>query len=731
MEDTVIYDSDHFSIFSNRVVQGDFTAVANNSQHISSDYPTLTSDAATKSWELKEAIDQFPAYKSDHILVDALYNLSLEELLKDIRKDNTFMAGDLWNGVWTRDISYSILLSLAIIEPEIAKKSLRYKVTRERIVQDTGTGGSWPVSSDRVTWALAAWEIYVVTGNEPWLREAYTIIKNTVEDDIKTVYSPDTGLFYGESSFLDWREQSYPAWMTSVDIFSSINLGTNAVHYRTYNILAEMASTLGEPSAHFVSMAASLKEKMNRLLWMKDKGYYSQYLYGTKLYAQSPRSEHLGEALSILFGIADDLQGKEIMRKVPVVPFGIPSFFPSIPDVKPYHNNGIWPFVEAYWGWAAAQTGNENAIVHAMAGIIRPAALFLTNKENLVAETGDHKGTILNSDRQLWSVAGYLSQVYRIFFGMVFTPEGLSFRPAVPAAFKGSHVLSRLRYREAVLHITLTGHGNRINKIDLDGKEIKTAFIDANMKGEHVLTITMDNNVFQSAIQVEEHYFSPPCPVLKRDGNSIYWNVVENAHHYNVYVNNQIIEDHHDHRLAIDPDSLYACYQVEAVSPQGIKSFLSEPLSIYGERFVHLFKPGKTKEKLPSGDQSNPSPSYVIISTTENTVLEFLIEIPEAGFYFINFRFANGNGPVNTGTKCAIRSLLVKETYIGAVVFPQMGEDENYTFHYSNSFMIYLEEGETLVKIVYQAFNANMDQETNEAFIDHLRLIKTEKLEII
>ena len=29
-----------------------------------------------------------------------------------------------------------------------------------RIVQDTGTGGAYPCSTDRVVWAVATWEIY-------------------------------------------------------------------------------------------------------------------------------------------------------------------------------------------------------------------------------------------------------------------------------------------------------------------------------------------------------------------------------------------------------------------------------------------------------------------------------------------------------------------------------------------------------------------------------------------
>ena len=48
----------------------------------------------------------------------------------------------------------------------------------------TGTGGSWPVSTDRIIWAVAAWELYKVTGDGKWLDAIYPYIKQSVEDDI-------------------------------------------------------------------------------------------------------------------------------------------------------------------------------------------------------------------------------------------------------------------------------------------------------------------------------------------------------------------------------------------------------------------------------------------------------------------------------------------------------------------------------------------------------------------
>ena len=121
-------------------------------------------------------ISAFPKYQSQYPISDAVYNLAIEEMMNAVEPDSTFRTGKEWAGVWTRDISYSIILSMAYLQPQVAKNSLLKKVNkRGRIIQDTGTGGAWPVSTDRMIWATAAWELYKATGDEDWLRQAYQL----------------------------------------------------------------------------------------------------------------------------------------------------------------------------------------------------------------------------------------------------------------------------------------------------------------------------------------------------------------------------------------------------------------------------------------------------------------------------------------------------------------------------------------------------------------------------
>src|SRR3979409_2663104 len=119
--------------------------------------------------------------------------MALEEMMNAVEPDSTFRTGKLWAGVWTRDISYSIILSMAYLQPQVAKNSLLGKVNKDgRIIQDTGTGGAYPCSTDRMIWAVAAWEVYLATGDEIWLKKAYGIIKKSVDDDFYNAYDKVT-----------------------------------------------------------------------------------------------------------------------------------------------------------------------------------------------------------------------------------------------------------------------------------------------------------------------------------------------------------------------------------------------------------------------------------------------------------------------------------------------------------------------------------------------------------
>lgn len=676
------------------------------------------------SWKLSKDVSAFPQYKSAVPIMDALYNLGLEEMENAIEPDSTFRTGKEWAGVWTRDISYSIILSMATLQPKVAQYSLLKKVKNNRVIQDTGTGGSWPVSSDRMIWAVAAWEVYKTTGDQAWLIKAYAIIRNSVEDDLKNVYDPQTGMVRGESSFLDWRDQTYPKWMQSADIYASENLGTNAVHYQTNKVLAEMAVLLKDKDAaeKYNGIASQIKEGINKYLWMPEKGYYGQYLYGRQFKLLSPRSEALGEALTVLFDIADAGQQKSIIAKTPVTKFGIPCIYPQIPNIPPYHNNAVWPFVQSYWSLAAAKMGNAEALVQSMSAIYRPAALFLTNKENFVSTSGDFAGTQVNSSNMLWSLAGNISLVYKVLFGMDMQADALIFKPFIPEVLKGERTLTNFKYRNAVLDIKLNGYGKKIKSITIDGKPLPQAMVPATLKGRHQIDIVLaDDKPERGEVAKSEDYFSIVAPVLKKENNLINWEKVEGAEVYQVIRNGKETAKTQGLNYTVTKSGEY---QVIAVDKNGITSFASEPVLITETREIQTIAMETVAAKSTLPYQGYTTNGFIEISKTKNKKVTLKINIAQAGTYAIDLRYANGNGPTNTENKCAIRTFNVDSQFAGTFVFPQRGKEEWSDWGFSNVNTVKLTKGKHEFQLLLENWNENMNGEINQAMLDYLRLIR-------
>lgn len=719
----LVYRSQHFSVYRDRVVEGRYTARALPAGGIESDYP-IEGRTGKAVWRPAADVSRYPVLASAPRLVNALYRLSLDEMVNDIRADGTFMAGEKWDGVWTRDISYSILLALALIEPDVSRRSLLKKVRNGRIVQDTGTGGSWPVSSDRMSWALAAWEVYLTTGDRDWLRQSYDIIRASAEDDAHAVVSPD-GLVLGETTFLDWREQTYPRWMQPVDIYSSAALGNNAVHYRAYRILARMAALLGDRGRDWDARADRIALALNERFWLEDRGYYGEYLYGRIYRSLSPRSESLGESLAMLFGIAAPERQDRILRSAPVMEYGIPCVYPASPGIPPYHNRAVWPFVQAFWNLSAAARGNGAAVEAGLAAVWRAAALFETNKENFVASTGAPGGTAINSNRQLWSVAANLAMVYRILFGIEPSETGLRFHPVVPKTWKGTWTLDGLAYRKAVLRIRVTGFGRRVKRMRMDGKSFDGE-IPAGVEGRHEVEIELAGDPLSEAgIHRVDEQTALETPQAHLANGRLNWNAVPGAAGYATYRNGERTGQTTQLSAETNPGR-YTEYQVAAAGPAGGESFLSEPAASGGQVLVVEAETGaeSSAEDLHgfNGD------GFVEISRRRNRVLRLRARVDEAGHYSVSVRYSNGSGPVNTDNKCAIRTLMVDGKAAGPIVMPQRGDGQWSNWGMSSAVTVLLTAGEHEITLAFEPFDENMNGEVNRAMVDYLQLIKLDSL---
>lgn len=736
-----IVATDAYRWTGDSIIQGEYKAYAPSDVEIISDYSAQPHYfmPIEKRWKLRNDISSYPQLRSDNRLHNAIYNMGLDEMVNAVEPDTTLRTGKEWAGVWTRDVSYSIILSMSYLQPEASKISLMKKVTPTgRIIQDTGSGGAWPVSSDRMIWAVAAYELYKVTGDRDWLEYIYPIIKNSLEDDFEITYVD--GAVNGETSFIDWREQSHPKWMQTVDIYASQAQSTGAVHVAALDVLSKIAAELGkkDDAAKYAEMSKSLNESIIKKFWMPEKGTMAMYTYGREYPIVNPRSETLGQTFAILYDQLPDSMATTITENIPVTPYGPAIFFPQIKDMPSYHNNALWPWVASYYVLANAKTGNEEGVMEGIGSVFRPAALFTTNKENFNLDNGDI-ATELNSSNMLWCLAGNLAITHRVLFGITFETDGLHISPFMPKALAGTRSLEGFDYRGSKVDITISGYGNKVKEITVNGKRVKNidgAIIPARPKGNYNVVVTMaDNDIAPMKVNRTANVKSPLTPLTRftHDAdiaaanpaapyeNTLQWNPIEYIAGYIVLRDGERIA--RTRQTSFDA-SVPGVYQVIGVDADGVESFASEPLS--NQPTVRV-KPAATATVLKSKEVSYQPDGGVIngysgngFAETDHNTAPVVFDIDADGDYFLSLRYANGNGPVNTENKCAVRTLFVDGVKAGTVVMPQRGIGNWDDWGMTNYIPVSLTKGKHKITIEMMPYDENMNLATNHAIIDAL-----------
>lgn len=504
-------------------------------------------DPASKQVQYTEQPDQ-PKLRSGDLLLDALFALALDEVKKtsvsQIQEgafNNNqpvscvcFQTGKKWTWAWTRDSAYAIDLGLGLLDPIRAMNTLQFKLSSGKagkkvsrspqIVQDTGTGGSWPVSSDRVVWAIGAWKLLRTLPQGPdqsFATTMYNALYQTIQQDRVSVFDPSDGLYRGEQSFLDWREQSYPSWSKEniQTIAMSKTLSTNVGHLVAIQSAAALAKWLKKPqeAQTLDTWATSLKAAIATGFALQGTPLLSTMKTHTLASFPIQRYDLLGLSLAILFGVVDAKQGQAILSTYPHSPVGPPVQWPQQPLTAIYHNRAIWPFVTAYWLRAASRIQHATAFSHNLRSLLQGAALNLSNMENFEWTTlanwyqdGSHSGPVINSRYQLWSVAGFVSGIVESLFGLQTkrddTSFSLRFQPFIPQDLrqdwlkKTTLTLEGLPYRGKTLDITLLVPQSAsqqplvAGQVTLNGAALSSAdawIEEGKLKAHNQLTITL------------------------------------------------------------------------------------------------------------------------------------------------------------------------------------------------------------------------------------------------
>lgn len=725
-----------FAIFEDSVQDASFlglrTSNALSAHEIVSDY-----HGEGNRWSLKKDISVLPVFIAPNSrMVAALYNMALEEMLLDIRTDSTFMAGALWPDTWTRDAVYSIYFSYAWILPEISRKTLDKQTLQNprEALQDTGSGGSWPISTDRVVWAMAGWEYFLTTGNSEWLAQAYDGLSNTAHKDIHVAFDTNVNLFKGETCSMDWRTHTYPNWFTNANIGESYSCGTNALHLFLYDFLGKAGKILNKSPEElnlWDTYHKRLKKGINTHFWDETRGVYTCYLYpGFMDYRSTQRVGVMSNGLCAILGAASAEQIGQMVENFPQYPYGAAVLYPTIPDDFAYHNKSIWPVWETPYMYAAKSIGNMPAMEHIMKSLIRQSAMFLTHKENMTYDTGYDKNTALNSDRQLWSVSAYISMVYRVLFGLNLSEDGLSFSPAVPEWIAGPLSLEGFHYRDAVIDVHVNGAGNKIKSLKLNGEEQSLPFtLSPDKTGKFVVDIELTvDGARQAKMNLVEagpgRCWSPLEPVISMEGNTILWEAVPEVTYY-MYGNGKTKPVTSPYDLSQEQPGYYAVFAVDA---KGFESDLSNPVVHSPSVCIYEAEEASFKGRYAQDTTGFSGKGYIIDRLSQPVGLSFTVIIPETGDYSLILKGSNGYGP--DGVYCAVRSVFVDGKDMGTFILEASGNWKKW-MESNHLFLKSLPAGKHTVTLALnpesKGFDSNMSHgkaNINDCYIDYLKVVR-------
>lgn len=161
-----------------------------------------------------------------------------------------------------------------------------------------------------------------------------------------------------------------------------------------------------------------------------------------------------------------------------------------------------------------------------------------------------------------------------------------------------------------------------------------------------------------------------------------------------------------------------------AIDTKGFESFASEPLMNTSDESVQLYEVENYISKADYTYKGASGDGFVEISKKLNTLITISVDIKLPGNYSIDIRYANGNRPVNTENKCAIRTLKINGLQKGTFVFPQRGKEEWSNWGFSNAIQLNLEKCNDKLVLSLEDFNDNMNGDINQAMIDYVRISK-------
>jgi glycogen debranching enzyme len=657
--------------------------------HFSTDQPLR--DNAPQQVTVTEILGQ-PVLRSGRLMLDGLFALAVQEArtssVSEI-SDGSFAAGaplpcecfrtgELWPWVWTRDTAFAADLGLAWLDPGRVAESLRFKLSAGKpsggllgsyVLQDTGTGGSWPVSTDRVVWALgalAALETLPAGEREEFLLEARDAMVGTAEQDRIYTFDPLDGLYRGETSFLDWREQSYPPWMgdDAARIAETKALSTNVLHLVLLEGLVQLAGELGDSTseARYGEWAAVLRQRIPER-FRTEEGWAS--FAGGPLDPSPQGRDLLGTALAALV-LEDPEEALASVATWPMGSHGPSVIWPNRPEPGVYHNRAIWPFASAYLLRAAKHAGHDGVMRQVAESLLRASALNLSHMENLDWSTGLPQGPAVNSRAQLWSIGAALSLVTDGIFGLQLQQGEITLSPLLPALFRDEWLGD-----EVVLHHFPSADGPVELRLQLPPEGATRPLVAVDEQREPgLVTVTLAESAapLRPQMPLVSDALSPATPQILGVSAGVVTFSGDPGVTFEVWRDGELVASGLGGSSFEDPvpaGESAPCYAVAATDPAtALRSHHSAPICDWGARVQVLDAHWLTGGGVFATDHGRP---HIASFGAPGDSLQALFRPWYSGSHLLQPSFANGSGPVSTGVTAGHLWMTVREVG-GAVV---------------------------------------------------------------
>lgn len=340
--------------------------------------------------------------------LERLWRCALHDVLGNQcrRAEGRFFAaggrGAGWNGmVFTRDQAYAGILGLDRLFPAEMREAMattlavrlglglavdreefveglpfiRQEVSYEEFKQRHGTN-SFIRRTDDVVWLWWADDLFSEHYDTPadwaWVlatgRRCFSELYDPFHD-------PGTGLYRGQSSFVDIGFNGYPESFGPLrsleakrNCLLSRATSTNCLYYKGLSVLAKAAARAGEAAE-----ARAWQERADRLRRAIRTGLMAPD--GTPAYFMHPdghleQHQHtLATAFAVLHGVLTGPEARQAVEAFPLTWWGAPLIHPFYPNGQFYHNQSSWPFSDAFLlrarelALGSDETGRELALL--------------------------------------------------------------------------------------------------------------------------------------------------------------------------------------------------------------------------------------------------------------------------------------------------------------------------------------------------------------------------------